>query len=174
MCDYSLHSVKNRLAVEGEQLAINKFHTGSKGLAAPADIQSNKVHWAKRFLNRVFRAPYWAEIWKADRNLTAVCVPHGARLVLSGIPKQMQKVFGIKETEEVTLIQMSAEPFRYRDAVQFDYRIRLSCNPHGACDILSLQNLKCGIRVEVLSLELEEDPVTVPTIQTERGMRVNA
>jgi hypothetical protein len=34
MCDYSLHGIKNRLADEGEQLFIHRFHTGSKGLAS--------------------------------------------------------------------------------------------------------------------------------------------
>ena len=37
MCDYSLHCIKTRLANEGEQLFIHKFHTGSKGLASADD-----------------------------------------------------------------------------------------------------------------------------------------
>ena len=40
MCDYSLHAVKNRLANEGEQLFIHKFHTGSKGLASVTDLRN--------------------------------------------------------------------------------------------------------------------------------------
>jgi hypothetical protein len=32
MCDYSLAGVPNRLAVEGEQLVVHRFPTGSVGL----------------------------------------------------------------------------------------------------------------------------------------------
>jgi hypothetical protein len=39
MRDYSLHGLKNRLANEGEQLFIHKFHTGSKGQASVADLR---------------------------------------------------------------------------------------------------------------------------------------
>lgn len=40
MCDYSLHDIKNRLANEGEELVVNKFHTGSKGLVSAADLEA--------------------------------------------------------------------------------------------------------------------------------------
>ena len=33
MCDYSLAGVRNRLAVEGEQLVVQRFSTGALGLA---------------------------------------------------------------------------------------------------------------------------------------------
>jgi hypothetical protein len=40
MCDYSLHGLPNRLAVEGEGLVTYRFPTGSGGLAPPTDIAS--------------------------------------------------------------------------------------------------------------------------------------
>jgi len=38
MCDYSLHHFSNRLAVEGEQLLVHRFPTGTLGLASPFDL----------------------------------------------------------------------------------------------------------------------------------------
>ena len=34
MCDYSLTGIPNRLAVEGEELVVHRFRTGSLGLAS--------------------------------------------------------------------------------------------------------------------------------------------
>jgi hypothetical protein len=39
MCDYSLCGIPNRLAIEGEELVVHRFRTGSLGLASPADLQ---------------------------------------------------------------------------------------------------------------------------------------
>lgn len=54
MCDYSLHGIKNRLATEGEQLFIHKFHTGSKGLASVTDLKN---------LEKPALAPEGAGVW---------------------------------------------------------------------------------------------------------------
>jgi hypothetical protein len=35
MCDYSLAHYPNRLAVEGEQLVVHRFSSGTLGLASP-------------------------------------------------------------------------------------------------------------------------------------------
>ena len=40
MCDYSLHAVPNRLAVEGETLITHRFQTYTIGLASAAEIES--------------------------------------------------------------------------------------------------------------------------------------
>src|SRR6516164_2009889 len=37
MCDYSLHTVRNRLAKVGEKLVTHDFGTGTRGFAAPED-----------------------------------------------------------------------------------------------------------------------------------------
>jgi len=97
MCDYSLASVPNRLAVVGEQLVACRFSTGSMGLTS-----------ADAFLRR---------LWLKET--PAVCVPPGARLLLRDIPKDLQRQFDVQATEEVTFVQLSAEAYQYRDAVRF-------------------------------------------------------
>ena len=74
MCDYSLHSIRNRLAVDGEQLVVHRFPTNSLGLASVADLPvtaegsagmwSALCHW----LSAGLKEPP-----------AAVCVPPGAR-----------------------------------------------------------------------------------------------
>jgi hypothetical protein len=76
----------------------------------------------------------------------AVCVPPGARLLLRDIPGQLQKSLGLAEVEEVTFVELSAEAFSHRDAVRFA----------NGREIL-LQYLRCGQRVDVLSLSSVSD-----------------
>ena len=94
MCDYSLAGVPNRLAVEGEQLVVHPFPTGSLGLASPCSQLLSK-------------------------GTPAVCIPPGARLRLRNIPQALQLRFGLNATEEVIFVQLSAEAYQYRDAVRF-------------------------------------------------------
>ena len=98
MCDYSLAHFPNRLAVEGEELVVHRFPSGSLGLASPD----------RGFSELIFR-----------RNTTAVCVPPGARLLLLDIPKRVQEQLGVSELEDVTFAEQSAEAFRFRDAMRF-------------------------------------------------------
>jgi hypothetical protein len=98
MCDYSLAHFPNRLAVEGEQLVVHRFASGSRGLVSP-DPGLKEL---------VFRC-----------STTVVCVPPGARLLLRDIPTPLQQQLGVGEVEEVTFVEQSAEAFRYRDAVRF-------------------------------------------------------
>jgi hypothetical protein len=151
MCDYSLHGVKNRLANEGEQLFIHKFHTGSKGLASVTDLRNLKKPapagagiWA--------RFECWVENQRRrinddmKRALPAVCIPPGASLHVDGIPAPLQKQFGVGPREKVTFVQLTAEPFRYRDAIRFN----------NGQEVL-LQKLFDGLRMDVLSLALAEE-----------------
>jgi len=160
MCDYSLHGVKNRLATEGEQLFVNTFHTGSKGLASKADYEARRPVGIMRLLSFV-----GAVVSKVSFDLPAVCVPPGARLRLSGIPKGSQQEFGVSAIEEVVFTQRSPESFGYRDEFRFS---------NGESALIQLFHE--GLRVEVMSLELEEKAgaVAVPVNQVERGMRANA
>jgi hypothetical protein len=153
MCDYSLHGVKNRLATEGDQLFIHKFHTGSKGLASVDDLRNlEKPRPAPEGAGVWARFKCWLESqrrWINDdmkRSLPAVCVPPGARLQIEGIPAPMQKQYGVGPREQVTFVQLTAEPFRYRDAIRFS----------NGQEVL-LQKLADGLRMEVLSLELVEE-----------------
>jgi hypothetical protein len=161
MCDYSLHGVKNRLANEGEQLFIHMFQTGSKGLASVTDLRGLEK-------TAPAGAGVWArfECWVKNqrrrinedlkRALPAVCIPPGARLHVDGIPSPMQKQFGLGPREEVTFVQLTAEPFRYRDAIRFN----------NGQEIL-LQKLSDGLRMEVMSLALaEEIPAPKPAARS--------
>ena len=78
---------------------------------------------------------------------TAVCVPPGARLLLQDIPRPTQVELRVGDVEKVTFVEQSAEAFRYRDAVRFS----------NGREIL-LQHLPCGVRVEVLRVDLAEKP----------------
>jgi len=98
MCDYSLAGIRNRLAVEGEQLVVQRFSTGAQGLASPTTRRA------------------W--LWFAKE--CAVCVPPGARLLLRDIPQGLQRQFGLGAIEEVTFVQLSTTAYQYRDAVRFN------------------------------------------------------
>lgn len=146
MCDYSLHSIDNRLAVEGEQLVVHRFPTNSIGLApakdAPEYMDGKLNDTSAKGVWAAFR--YWLKTCLKDPPC-AVCVPPGARLVLRDIPERLQRQFGVGPEEEVTFTQLSASANCYRDAVRF---------PNGA--ELLLQRLTLGQRVDVLCLALEE------------------
>jgi hypothetical protein len=48
MCDYSLMSIPNRLAREGDELVVHRFETGAIGLAAACDLRSSPSEPAGR------------------------------------------------------------------------------------------------------------------------------
>ena len=53
MCDYSLAGLRTRLAVEGEELVLYRFPTGSLGLTSPAELEGHRKEfrgWQHRFL----------------------------------------------------------------------------------------------------------------------------
>jgi len=97
MCDYSLAHFPNRLAVEGEQLIVHRFDSGTLGLA-PAQIGLKQLLFGGR---------------------PAVCVPPGARLRLRDIPDTLQQSLDVGAVEEVTFVEKSLEEFAYRDGVRF-------------------------------------------------------
>jgi hypothetical protein len=75
-------------------------------------------------------------------------------LLLRDIPKPLQEQLAVGEIEEATFVEQSAEAFRYRDAVRFS----------NGREIL-LQNLHCGQRVEVLSLDCEDRVESKPELR---------
>jgi len=151
MCDYSLNGVPNRLAEEGEHLAVHLFPTGSLGLAAASDQQSLRTDQPQRGVSIWARIRDWFTL-ETQQNIPAVCIPPGAKLVLDGIPSRLQEQYGVGATEPVTFVQLSAEPYQYRDAIRF----------RNGREVL-LQRLPVGQRVAVLQLALEEE--NVPTTQ---------
>jgi len=127
MCDYSLMSVPNRLAVAGEELVTHRFQSGSIGLAAPQPRPKGFWESLKRSLNPPLTP--------------AVCIPPGARLIVHDINPQMQREIGVGTVEEVTFTQISASENNYRDAVRF----------RNGCEV-RLQELCDGMRVQVVDL----------------------
>jgi hypothetical protein len=127
MCDYSLMSIPNRLAVAGEELVTHRFQSGSIGLASPQ--ARSKGFWEA--LRRSFSPPV----------TPAVCIPPGAKLMLQDIPAQMQREIGTDAVEEVTFTQLTAADNNYRDAVRFRNGREVR-----------LQELCDGMRVRVLDL----------------------
>jgi hypothetical protein len=79
-------------------------------------------------------------------SMPAVCIPPGALLRLHDIPLHLQQRLEVGEVERVSFVQQSAEEFTYRDAVRFANRRELL-----------LQFLRCGQRVDVLSLSGVEE-----------------
>ncbi len=145
MCDYSLHAVPNRLAVEGEELVTYRFPTSSIGLASPADLdRCNRVRQGPTATGR----SWWSAIksWlnppplRAEK-VAAVCIPPGARLRVRDVSKDLQQELAVGHVEEVTFVELSASAYRYRDGIRF----------RNGREIL-LQYLDEGLRMDVLSL----------------------
>lgn len=65
----------------------------------------------------------------------------GAQLILKDVPEELQRRWNIEEEEDVFFVQTSADVNTYRDAIHF----------RSGREVL-LQNLREGIRVQVLSL----------------------
>ena len=145
MCDYSLMTVPNRLAQDGEILLTHRFQTGSLGLTSPAELKrvatpvpvANKTLWTR--IKNFFDPP-------RQESVCAVCIPPGARLRLDGIPDRLQAELCVTATEDVTFTQISAAVNTYRDAVRFRNGREVR-----------LQELREGLRVTVLDLSMAEE-----------------
>ncbi len=143
MCDYSLMGIPNRLACEGEDLVVYEFRTGSRGLTPGTSVtntDTQKRHETFGVVKRLFE--------NLEPEKVAVCIPPGAQLVLSDIPQDVQHLFAVSASEEVTFTQLTATANTYRDAIRFK----------NGREIL-LQRLNKGQRVRVLRLSLTEEPV---------------
>ena len=138
MCDYSLMSFPNRLAVMGEELVVHRFPSGSMGLTAPADVHPAILPGAAP------RRSFWTTVrsWfllEQSCAVPAVCIPPQSRLVVRDMPEALRAKYGAEPEEEVVFTQLSAQVNTYRDAV----RLR-----NGRA--ISLQELREGQRVIVL------------------------
>ena len=108
MCDYSLAALRSRLAFEGEQLVIYRFPTGSLGMTTPAELEMYQQEFHG-----------WRSWFNPNEVPCAVCIPHGARLLLRDIPERLQDKLGVRPDEEVVFIQTTEEEGRHRDGVRF-------------------------------------------------------
>ena len=129
MCDYSLMGVPNRLAQEGEELVVHRFHTGSIGLASPNELDCLAAM-------KAVRKGFWTRVkdflcLPEPEPVCAVCIPPGARLELHEP----------NSAEAVVFTQTTTATNRYRDAVQF-----------ASGKVLLLQGLREGLRVKVIDL----------------------
>ena len=134
MCDYSLQTVPNRLAREGEDLVTHRFDSGSIGLASPVDL----------LLDRESKRTFWAALkaffgWADTPPVPAVCIPPGTALLLKDIPKRLQRELGVTAAEIVVSTHCETAP-AHRDSVRF----------RNGGEIL-LQRLATGQRVRVLA-----------------------
>ena len=151
MCDYSLMSIPNRLAVEGEDLVTYRFHSGSIGFASESDV--------RRMAGS--NDPRARGFWLSERSYStnspitepvcAVCVPPGARLLLQDISEHLQQNLKVASSEEVTFVQMGMDAYTYRDAVRFESGLEIR-----------LQDLISGQRAKVLQLSSEQPGESVP------------
>jgi hypothetical protein len=137
MCDYSLTALRTRLAVEGEELIVHRFPTGTLGLTSPAELEMHKEGLCG-----------WRSWFNPREVPCAVCIPPYARLWLRDIPERLQRQLGVCAAEDVVLVQMSAMTGRHREGLRF----------RNNQEIL-LQHLAEGQRARVLSLSSlsEED-----------------
>ena len=119
MCDYSLMSVPNRLAEEGEVLVTHRFSTGSLGFASPSDLCKTARPLLAR--SRGFWSLLKENLFNTPRanTVAAVCIPPGARLIIQDIPGRLQRDLNVGPAEEVTFTQLTASEYRYRDTIRF-------------------------------------------------------
>jgi hypothetical protein len=147
MCDYSLMSLPNRLAICGEELVVHRFEPGSVGLISAADlkpksqIQAPDRRGLLAWLKRVFSATHHLPC-------PAVCVPPGARLLVRDIARDLQRELELPSgMQEVVFTQIGTTG--YRDAIRFANGVELL-----------LQRLREGQTVRVLALtEEDHDPI---------------
>jgi len=129
MCDYSLMSIPNRLAVKGEELVAHRFRTGTIGFASPSDLHGKAVP-LEALSNRLSS---FLRLRPKPESIPAVCIPPGARLILRNIPERLQRWLAVGPVEEVTFVQLSDSAYTYRDAVRFKDKceVRLQCLSEG-------------------------------------------
>ena len=136
MCDYSLMSLPNRLAAEGEELVVHRFPTGSMGFTSVLGLC--------QYMESRRAASLWQRFMGCfieGCSVPAVCIPPAARLLLRNVAADLRRKHGLEADEEVRFVQLSAEPNTYRDAI---------CFRNGA--VLLLQDLPPGQAAKVLDL----------------------
>lgn len=149
MCDYSLMSIPNRLAVAGEDLVIHRFGEGTMGMASALDLymrQERRQAARRRFWTRV------KEFFSAQEVISAVCIPPGARLIVRDIPANLQFGCSLRgDFEEAVFTQLTAAVNTFRDAIRFN----------NGSEVL-LNRFAEGQRVRVLDVSSGEEQATSP------------
>jgi hypothetical protein len=149
MCDYSLMSIPNRLAVAGEDLVMHRFLEGTMGMASASDLRLREER--RQAVGRGF----WArvkEFFSAEEEVPAVCIPPGTRLIVRDIPANLQFGCSLRgDYEEAIFTQLTAAIDTFRDAVRFN----------NGSEVL-LNRFAEGQRVRVLDVSSGEERETSP------------
>lgn len=154
MCDYSLHTVPNRLADQGEELVLHRFTTGTLGFASVIDLERQeketpaepKGFWAAL---KGFLSP------RCCPEIAAVCVPPGARLFIADVPIELRNFLRVSPSEMTVFTEISHQRYSYRDALVFSNGKRVL-----------LQHLPEGLRAFVLSTSSSEEVAEEPVIES--------
>ena len=75
MCDYSPHSIRNRLAEEGEDLVLHRFETGSFGFASAADLRECEAKNEKASSSIWGVMKDWLLLPRHSARVPTICVP---------------------------------------------------------------------------------------------------
>lgn len=145
MCDYSLMTLSNRLAVCGDELVVHRFETGAVGLAACSDVFRKREQYTGNTSGMLGKLLCFLRSPR-PQSFPAVCVPPGARLLVRDISEHLQHEIGLQSTVEEVVFTQTDLDFTFRDAIRFS---------NGR--LLSLQRLKVGQRVSVLSVGSENE-----------------
>src|SRR5258705_10717432 len=121
MCEYSLHTIPNRLAAEGERLITYRFPTATIGLASVAEIEAITSVQPERKQS----GSWWSTVksWlnppEPVSGVCAVCVPPGARLRVSHLSKYTRRAHCLGPVEEATFTELHADAYQFRDVILF-------------------------------------------------------
>ena len=91
--------------------------------------------------------------------MTAVCIPPGARLLISEVPQNAQPGFDLLELESVKFTQLSERSYAYRDALRFSDG-----------ETVLLQKLPEGLRATVIALAPDEEIVVEQAVPPADGV----
>lgn len=64
MCDYSLMVVRNRLAIEGEELVAHGFQSGTTGLVSCSDFKIWQAERRSKSIWQRLMNMRWAKSWR--------------------------------------------------------------------------------------------------------------
>jgi hypothetical protein len=147
MRDHSLHAT-NRLAQEGEELVLCRFSSGVLGFAANADLLKAES------IVRTEPRNFWSRLKESllgrrAARFPAVCVPPGARLLLDGVPPNVQTSLQVAPSEVVVFAEISDRSYSYREVLLLPDETRVL-----------LQDLPEGVHALVLALS--SPPVNKP------------
>ncbi|HEY7211022.1 MAG TPA: hypothetical protein VH477_12170 [Bryobacteraceae bacterium] len=148
MRDYPFYTIRNRLAVKGEELVLYRFESGALGFVSTLDLQSAEsagLAEPQTFWSRLKEIVFG----RRAAHIPAVCVPPGARLLLDGVPPNIQTSLRVAPSEVVVFADISDRSYFYREALLLPDATRVL-----------LQDLPAGVHALVLTLSSE--PVQEP------------